>query len=270
MFDSTINLSALYSEWTLIVFTVLAQLAAGTALFASLATFYKEDCLAKKLWIAIFAFMSIAGIVSLLHLQNPFNALYTITQVGHSWLSREIITVGLFTGLVFLQIIKSNNALAYLTSLVGLGLVFVISQVYASVEAMPFWANSSTIIAFYGTAFLLGGAFALFMGKNIEKECYRKLAIASIVFGLVLSLASKLGWISVFMQGQALEIPEFFTASLYNLALQALFVLLGLLVILPKKLSHSSAMLSLGFFCLLLAELSSRSIFFIAQLKIGV
>ncbi len=270
MLASTSNLSTLYYDWTLIVFTVLAQFGAGTAIFASIANSYNEMQIAKKMWISIFIIMSLAGIVSTLHLQNPFNAFYTITQIGHSWLSREILAVGIFTGLVFLQIIKLNNILAKLTAVMGMILVFVISQVYASVASMPFWSNVGTLIAFFGTAFLLGGAFALLLGKNIEQGYYRNMAVCSVVLGAILSLGAKLGWIPVLINETVLNVPEIFSSSLYHITLQVLFIAIGLISILPKKMSQSSAVLSLGVLCFLLAELSSRTIFFIAQLKIGV
>ncbi len=267
---TTSHLSALYADWTLIVFTVFAQFAAGTALFATLFQSHDQANMAKKFWWTAFILMVIAGIVSILHLQNPFNALYTLTQVGHSWLSREIWTVGIFSGLVFLQLIKPHKLLAYVTALAGLALVFVISQVYASVQAMPFWANAGTVIGFYGTAFILGGAFALLLGKNVEDAYFRKYAMASLILGLVLSLASKLSWVAVFMHPQMLTVPADFTSSLYHISMQVVLMTLGLAFVLPQKVRGSVAFLCLGMLYFLLAELSGRAMFFLAQLKIGV
>ncbi len=266
----TSHLSALYSDWTLIIFTVFAQFAAGTALFASLFQYHNQENMAKRFWWSAFALMSIAGIVSILHLQNPFNALYTLTQVSHSWLSREIWAVGIFSGLIFLQVITPHKGLAYLASLAGMLLIFVISQVYASVQAMPFWNNVGTIIGFYGTAFTLGGAFALLLGRNIAEEYFRKYAMGSLILGIVLSLAAKLPWIAVFMHPQMLTAPADFTISLYHLALQVIFIALGLAFVLPLKVRGFTAFLSLGMLYFLLAELCGRAIFFLAQLKIGV
>ncbi len=262
--------TSLYAEWTLIVFTVLAQFGAGAALFASVSDYYKQESVAQKLWRVAFALMVVAGIVSVLHLQNPFNALYTLTQVGHSWLSREILCVGAFSGLVFLQLLKPHKIIGYIASAMGLVLVYVISQVYASVSAMPFWSNMGTVVGFYGTAFVLGGACTLWVAKDVETSCLRCLAMAALIFGLVLSLASKLSWISVFMQEQSLAIPALFTPSLCHMALQVLFVLMGLVAILPQNMRSFPVMLPVGVLCFLLAELSSRTVFFIAQLKLGV
>ncbi len=270
MLASTANYSALFADWTLIIFTVFAQFAAGSALFATVAQSSNEQTIAKKFYFTSFILMSIAGIVSLLHLQNPFNAFYTITQVGHSWLSREILTVGFFTGLVFLQLILSNKCLSYLTSFAGLTLVYVISQVYASVDSMPFWANKGTIIAFYGTCLLLGGALALLLGKSKEEGAYKGLALAAIAIGLICSLFAKLVWISVFMKEEVLSIPLEFNSALCFLALQLGLLLLGFLIVLCKKARNSGCLLSLALLFFLFAELSSRSLFFIAQLKIGV
>ncbi len=274
----TIHLTTLYADWTLIVFTVFAQLSAGAALFAYAAQRQEQALLAQKLCKVAFGSICIAGIVSILHLQNPFNALYTLTQAGHSWLSREIFAVGIFSGLVFLQLLKPHKCLGALSALMGLTLVFVISRVYTSVAAMPFWSNVGTVLAFYGTCFMLGGALCIWgqgeaqggTEKQAEHTCLKNLAIGALVLGIVLALSAKLSWIAVFMQGHMLEIPPAFTASLWHLALQILCIVLGLLFILPKKMRSSCALLSVGVLCFVVAELAGRTVFFLAQLKLGV
>ncbi len=271
---SSIQLSALYADWTLIIFTVFAQFSAGTALFASLAQHDNQAPLAQKLWKIAFGLVCIAGIVSMLHLQNPLNAFYTLTQVGNSWLSREIAVVGIFAGLIFVQLIKTHKGLGYLASFMGFVLVYVISKVYSSVASMPFWSNMGTVIGYYGTYFMLGSAAYLWAQTTIktceEKTCLKNCALVAIILGIVLSLASKLSWITVFMQGNTLEVPATFTLSLCHLALQVIFIILGLVTVTLQKVRNSPTIIGLGLLCFVFAELAGRTVFFLAQLKLGV
>lgn len=110
---------------------------------------------------------------SMLHLGNPFNALNTFRHLGSSWLSREILFgVGFAAaGFVFsfLQWKKIGSprlrqALGVITALIGLGLVYVMSMVYASLPTVPFWHLWTTPATFFVTTFTLG---ALAVGAGL-------------------------------------------------------------------------------------------------------
>lgn len=267
MLNVAVNSPAWYAEWTLIIFTVLAQFSVGTALFATFSSFFAQAEVAKKLCRDALVLMAVAGLVSFLHLQSPLNAPYVISQVGHSWLSREVLSLGIFFVLVLLQYMKPSKFFALVSSLVGLFLVYAMSQVYASMTSMVLWNTSGTAVAFYGTSFALGGAIALWRSLHVEAPCLKKLASSMMLFGIALSLVAKSSWIGVFMQGDVLTVPANFACAF---VLQTIFVVLGLLALLLRKERPLSSLMFLGVLCLVMAELASRTVFFVAQLKIGV
>ena len=159
-------------EWPLIIFSILAQMSVGAFVtlgimhnFALRTTNEKEaDRLSDRALLAIEVVMILALLASFFHLGNPLNAPRAISNVGSSWLSREILCGVLFGGLgfvfAFLQWRKigsfsMRNVLAWVTAAVGLCLVFSMSQIYM-LNTQPSWNTWATPVLFFTTAFLLG------------------------------------------------------------------------------------------------------------------
>lgn len=161
------------SEWPLVLFTILAQMAVGSfvtlgvvQLLARRHTDVKTvDKLSDPTLYAIGPVMVLSIAVAFFHLGNPINALHTIAGIGHSWLARE-----LFFGAGFAILGAAfalcqwrkwltpmlRQILAAVTAVVGLALVFCMSEVYASLPTVPAWHSPATPISFFATAFLLG------------------------------------------------------------------------------------------------------------------
>ncbi len=161
------------SEWPLVLFTILAQMAVGSfvtlgvvQLLARRHTDVKTvDKLTDPTLYAIGPVMVLSIAVAFFHLGNPINALHTIAGIGHSWLARE-----LFFGAGFAILGAAfalcqwrkwltpmlRQVLAAVTAVVGLALVFCMSEVYASLPTVPAWHSPATPISFFATAFLLG------------------------------------------------------------------------------------------------------------------
>ncbi len=99
------------SEWPLVLFTILAQMAVGSFVTLGVVQFFARrhadvkavDKLSDPTLYAIGPVMVVAIGVSFFHLGNPVNALYTIAGIGHSWLSRELFLGAAFAilGAVF-------------------------------------------------------------------------------------------------------------------------------------------------------------------------
>lgn len=161
------------SEWPLVLFTILAQMAVGSfvtlgvvQLLARRHTDVKTvDKLSDPTLYAIGPVMVLSIAVAFFHLGNPINALYTVAGIGHSWLARE-----LFFGAGFAILGAAfalcqwrkwltpmlRQVLAAVTAVVGLALVFSMSEVYASLPTVPAWHSPATPISFFATTFLLG------------------------------------------------------------------------------------------------------------------
>lgn len=263
-------LNTVYAEYALIFFTTFAQLAIGLTVFAVVASSISQEKLALKLWRSSLLCIIIAGGASVLHLQNPMNAFYTITQVVNSWMSREIVCVGIFSGLLFWQSVKGNKLTGYITLFIGLIVIYVMAEVYASVITMPMWGLAGTLLAFFGTTFLLGGAFSLILVRNIDSTLLKRAALSSIILGIFLSLSAKMSWVNIALTSAQLSIPDHYFAGFYNSIIYVVCLLLGSLLLIYKKSSRFPILLSFVFLLFFVAEIMGRSLFFLAQFKIGV
>lgn len=173
------------NEWSLIVFTILAQMGVGTFIIREVIHFlaikkYGTESVhqtADASLLAIGATMILATIVSFFHLGNPLKAYRALTNLGSSWLSREILFVLLFTAAVlvliflkWLRIIKPavRRWVVFLAGLAGLALIFCMTWVYM-LPTVPVWNNPFTPLSFWTTTFLLGSlattcGFAMLLG----------------------------------------------------------------------------------------------------------
>ncbi len=168
-------------EGPLMMFTLFSQLAVGSFLVLVLirSLLGSRDPQAIKMTnfgiMAVGPIMGLALIFSLFHLGTPLGAYRSISNLGTSWLSREILTAGGFFVFWFVtyQAYKkgrSGSILAILTSLLGLAVIFSMASIYAT-SIFPAWANANTYIAFYGATLALGGVSAMsFLGFSTKGQ----------------------------------------------------------------------------------------------------
>jgi anaerobic dimethyl sulfoxide reductase subunit C (anchor subunit) len=159
-------------EYSLIVFTILSQLAVGAfctlgLIFAWIARqqgWQVAHDLTISGWPLISAVMGIALLTSLLHLGLPSRAWRAFSNLRQSWLSREILFATLFAGfsLLFAGLQwfgwsdpSLRDILGVITGLTGLALVFVMSKAYR-LRTIPTWDTWLTPVSFFVTTFLLG------------------------------------------------------------------------------------------------------------------
>ncbi|MCC6190069.1 MAG: dimethyl sulfoxide reductase anchor subunit [Anaerolineales bacterium] len=159
-------------EWSLIIFTILTQMAVGAFVVLGIVHFFavrqageaEADRLSDRALLAIGPVLVLALIVSLFHLGNPLNAYRAVANVASSWLSREILASVLFTavGAVFavmqwrkLGSFTLRAVIAAGAAVIGLFQVYSMSMVY-QLPTQPAWNTIATPIAFFATALLLG------------------------------------------------------------------------------------------------------------------
>jgi anaerobic dimethyl sulfoxide reductase subunit C (anchor subunit) len=160
------------SEWALIAFTILSQMSVGTFLVLGVVHFFarrkagKEaaDQLSDRALLAIGPVIILAFFASLFHLGNPFNAYRAVSNLGSSWLSREILsgvlfalTGGLFAIMQWRKIGSETirNIIAWIAALIGLFFIYAMSNIYM-MRTVPTWNTWYTPVSFYTTTFLLG------------------------------------------------------------------------------------------------------------------
>jgi anaerobic dimethyl sulfoxide reductase subunit C (anchor subunit) len=198
-------------EWSLIIFTIVMQMAVGSFVILGGVHFFAErrngaeeaDRMADRSLLAIGPLVVLALLVTLFHLGNPLNAPRALTNFGSSWLSREIILAAIFSvlGAVFAFMqwrkISSPNVrkvLGLVTAAVGLVLVYAMAMVY-QLPTVPAWDSPATPVTFFITTFLLGtlaiGAafvanFTYMRGKKPDKSTVQYSMLATTLRWLAL------------------------------------------------------------------------------------
>lgn len=164
-------------DFALIPFTILAQMSVGSFVVLGLVHLYatrktnmeEADRLSDRALLAIGPILGLGLIASLFHLGVPQNAYRAVTNFGTSWLSREITfgvsfaVLGAVFALMQWRKIASfavRNVVAWIAALVGLALLYSMSNVYR-LPTQPAWNSWATPVSFFTTALLLG---ALAMG----------------------------------------------------------------------------------------------------------
>lgn len=253
-------------EWPLLIFTLLVQTSIGGmfALSIYLKLVNKDEQTAfqlAKLPLIVISIISLIGLgASFSHLGSPLNAFYTITNIGSSWFSREIIFVGLFIFLTLsttaLLIVKKkvNMLMMYITSFVGICAVFIMASIYVS-SLITEWDGIGTYAAFYATTLLVGATLVVSLCKQqVEKTLLSLFLIAAV--GLVIKL--------IFLPGQFANMSEFNIAQqpfLYGqliLSIVSLF-LLGYFTFIRK---NTNPLLWSTFLIAFIGEFLSRYMFF--------
>lgn len=199
-------------ECSLVLFTVLSQMAVGGGFFLALnrwvpgSDFYSGLQYAAN-WGLVLLLIGAGLTASLFHLGQPWRAPTAIRNFGRSWLSREIVVFGLFLTLVVLNLLLSLMAatvlertapvaslldyLALATAVIGLGGLIVQGLTYSPVS-MPAIANFFPLVLFGLTALIGGGAVATPMKLGLD---YGPVWSAGLVLYAVLLLALPGVWV---------------------------------------------------------------------------
>ncbi len=159
-------------EWALIAFTILSQMAVGSFIILGIVHFFaarqwgeaEADRLSDRALLAIGPVLVLGTIASLFHLGNPLNAYRAHRQPRRVVAQPRILSNVLFIGLgaifAFMQWRKistpaNRTIVAWVAALVGLVLVFSMSQIYM-LRTAPAWNTLATPVTFFTTTFLLG------------------------------------------------------------------------------------------------------------------
>ncbi|HEY3312303.1 MAG TPA: DmsC/YnfH family molybdoenzyme membrane anchor subunit [Anaerolineales bacterium] len=150
------------SELPLVAFTLLVQMAVGAFwaslwLFSGLWNLVQSDSAPLRLAPALVPGLPLAlgALISFGHLGHKRNAWRALGNLGKSWLSREILFLGLFGAGWLLTLQFSGWLLAVITALLGLGLIFSMASVYR-LRSMANWNTWRTFAGFLLSALLLG------------------------------------------------------------------------------------------------------------------
>ena len=163
-------------DHALVIFTLSIQTAVG--MFISLVIVHPwsigeigSECTGAMLNIPLMVVGLLVGLgllASFFHLGAPMNAWRALSNLGNSWLSREILFVGLFAGSVGLfslshwldlATVNTRSIIAGLAGVMGILLVYSMARVY-TLRTIPAWNNVLTPLSFYATTVILGNLAA--------------------------------------------------------------------------------------------------------------
>jgi len=163
-------------EWPLVAFTVAGQAAAGIFLFAGLPFFLSAgaggNAAAREARLIVLAvvlgLLAVAALLSLFHLHHPFRARRVLTNIGTSWLSREIFFELGFMALVSLGLFMSwrgwdktgiMRGTMIAAALLGVLFILSMSKLYM-LHTVPPWNQAYTPLSFFLTSLSLGALAA--------------------------------------------------------------------------------------------------------------
>ena len=284
-------------DWSLVFFTSFAQWSVGIVLWLSWPVIHNDGLmpifetglsLANPVLLAL-AFIGSATLSSFLHLGNPANAPKALNNLSGSWLSREILAIGVFTACLVITLVlgwKTGNAqylkfLMVLSSLCGLTLLWTMSRIYV-MPTIPAWNSWHTPLSFVSTALSLGVITLLFLQTTgavlIAAHIVRVFYISLIATLLIEIVAGgmhqyRLATLDQGMDKRVFDKGVFYQVFLVRIAvLFFAFQLAIVLFLIPNLLPGNSTTLwvSLLFALVITQELMGRLLFYSSYFRIGV
>lgn len=159
-------------EWSLIVFTILIQMAVGIFLVSE--TVWRlgprrydrgvVDALVTPVLLLVIPLLAVGGMVAAAHLARPNRALRVIANLRTSWLSREMLLSGLFGVAVGIYVamrwfemspVALQDIMALSAASSGITLIYGMSRLYM-LRTVPAWNTAATPLLFLQTTLLLG------------------------------------------------------------------------------------------------------------------
>ncbi len=232
------------NDWSLIIFTLLTQMSVGIILVLTVLYFYPQSSLqpfCEGIVILSPHFIALAAIVlatfiSFLHLGYPANAFNAANNFASSWLSREILGIGLFgvgVLLIFLQFWLGWESALFqkfvfvFGSALGLLLIYFMSRIYM-IRTIPAWNTWFTPFHFFMSALVLG--LMVVVGFYITNPAFTSINVillrtVSALLLFQLFAAFLINNRLVKMDHSGIETPDFVSGSYHSLYLIRLFII---------------------------------------------
>lgn len=251
------------AHWPLVLMLVLSQASVGMTIAAATQNTASWPMLACALVLAV------AGLgASIFHLGRPLGAWRAFLNLRRSWMSREIVAVGIY---VIMLAASATTAFANryppavlvsFVALVGLLTVFCSAMIYHDTQR-PLWRWKRSLSLFFGTTAILGAAGTVTLQSS-----------STLLTTIVIAVVAKLG-IEIFTLHHGTDRPLtplkksalLVTGQFRNVALARILCAvaggIGMPVVLMTNVSHSWPTAAVFMFVLLLtAELIERFLFF--------
>ncbi|MFA5537520.1 MAG: DmsC/YnfH family molybdoenzyme membrane anchor subunit [Bacillota bacterium] len=258
--------------WSLVIFSVCLQAAIGLFIWAIVIKSRKPDLSHRgpAFWATILS--GVAMLASLGHLGVPLKAVNSITQIGSSWLSREIIFAASFFVIALVSYVLERvnpmmtKGFYWIGGVVGLAGVFSMSKIYMN-TVIPAWATWYTMVDFFATALILGGILFLVLVKA-DRELAAEVSISVLTFALIYAALTPLYLAALGAGGGAASASAALMAGEMQVLLLAKWLLiLGgvLLTVVPlRKEGRPRAYMTASLVTLSVGALVGRYLFYAA------
>ena len=170
-------------HWPLVVFTILVQTAVGTflftegmdAFFSGSLGFITARSFRFRSRLTVLGLSIAAVAASVFHLGKPGNFVHSLSNLKASWLSREILLLGLFilavallasTGVRGWMKESVQRGFGLVCGILGILLIGTMSMIYM-LPTVPVWNNPLTGLSFILTAGVLGSQVASLLAVRI-------------------------------------------------------------------------------------------------------
>ncbi|KEA50293.1 dimethyl sulfoxide reductase [Mangrovibacter sp. MFB070] len=279
-----------WSEWPLMLFTVLGQCVVGGFIVMALMLLCAKPSAEQQkrvtlVMLGLWVLMGIGFIASMMHLGSPMRAFNSLNRIGASALSNEIASGSLFfavggIGWLLAVVNKLSQPLRALwlvvTMVLGVVFVWMMARVYNTIDTVPTWYSIWTGLRFFLTM-LMGGpllGYLLLRVVGVEGWGMRVLPAVSLVALLgsavvAVMQGSELATIhSSVQQAQAL-VPQYGALMAWSLLLLAAALVCW---VVPQLKGYYPAVpvLSLAFVLVLAGELISRGVFYGLHMTVGM
>lgn len=221
------------SNWSLVLFTLLAHSSAGTVMLGTVTRTFpglgnKNGEKDRAIAVAALSLLAAGLAVSFFHLGYPANSFNAIRNTGSSWLSREIvssillaITLTMWITGTYLKRVKALKTVGNISSLfLSIALVYIMIRVY-TIPAMDIPGRDVTGLAFISSSLFLGTAVVW----GIDQVNTGRSSQGLLIMGSLFLLASLVNYlVSVFPIYES-QILRTMVIILYLLALMPVFML---------------------------------------------
>ncbi len=286
------------NEWPLVFFTMLSQISVGILigmliLWLTMRNLESAtiETLKRVLILTALGSMGVALILSFLHLSLPRHAIYAMSNLRTSWLSREIILASIFllTLALCYMSLRFNTPhrnlfpQLFLASLiVGMALMWGVSRVYM-IPTVPLWDTPSTPVSFFNTALMLGGGAVLVVTALLSSGSTTipgAQQMQSILFFMI-TAAVFISLLNMFLlqpdiTAVAGNLPTAVASGSWQTA-RIVFLLAGYTALTywiayqaPHPGGSASILIYLAVACLFISEMAGRYLFYASYFRVGV
>lgn len=186
-------------ELSLVAFTVLSQFAIGIALLYTLRAAVAgraPEAGAQRQWIVGAALLAVGVLLSLLHLGHPMQAPMALSNIGTSWLSREVLLASLLVALMAATAWRVRQwPLVLVTAAVALATLFAQGMVY-SPPGIPALHNAFPFAFFLLTAVILGAGAGAWFAPADRQPLMRGVLVAALCAALLMYVVAPYAWLT--------------------------------------------------------------------------